>query len=526
MQPLREWREASHVPHQRRASPNAIYASGQDLINATLTRIELLSASAPADVSDMPLLSIQNNFGMDFTPKSYKSPMDAFDEYEIVLGPPMESELFVARNGTLPLLLNFPSQTEGEVSLAGVIEAGPDHLEMVFVGTDASRMINKIAVYREQFPLKSVLTTFREIDQAALYAEDAVRFIDGSTVSVDDLVWHYASTHAQVVRESLLWSGVMFPVRVLAQDGHFVDSMERNVDLDTYIMRPHVSMTLAFKEPVYVDEEFVLLAETKYSLMSVVCRVPRNGVSIGMPVVGDYSGLLVRMHVSEGVLRKIDALAYDYPFRTSLLDATPALPSPNADLSFLFSDELESADLANSFARDDFKDWLEGDIEEYPPLISDSLQPTEPHGWPLSRFVLHYGPHSSSPATAEYDGYSTMTLRDPLPAGVLLPGKKKARMHVSYVLDHAPHKHRLKFRPSNNTETRSHFFELPGPLHLRLVLEPVAEGTTHALKAVVVDTLRTLAPPPSPVTQTLSRSSSSSSLGFSSSEDEDWRKYL
>lgn len=517
LQPLRKWRESSHVPHRRRASPNEMYTSGQDLINHALTRIALLHTSPVLDVPVLPVVAVENILSDTITTKSYQSPVDAVDEYEFLIGPLAEREVFFTRDGNVPVLLNFPRQQDAEVSLAGVIATTPVYQDTIFVDVNKLHVVTKISVYREYVALDVVKMAFRDVDRTAEHAEDAIRFIDGSTVGVEDLVWHYNFTTAQVVRESQLWAGMLFPVRIRDSNLQFVGGDDPGTDLLTYIIRPYVAMTLKFRQPPIVDEEVVLLAETKYSILCVSCQVPATGVSIGVPVVGDYSGMIVRLHTEGSMLHQIDVLAYDYPFRTSLADAVPLLPMVDIDFASLFAvDDLDPVDIGSALARDARKDWIEGEAEESVALVGDKLESTTPRDWPLRRFLLRHRQDQIDARDARYEG-SVMVVRPP---ALWLPAKKKARMHVSYVFDGSAHKRGLKFKLSNNTDPRSYLFELPGPLHLRLVLAPNEDASAHLLSEVFIDTLRRRAAAPPPL-QPASTSTLSSSLAFSSSSSED-----
>lgn len=516
MQSVAQWRDEPYALHQRRLAPNEFYASRRDTINKVLARTTLLRGAPLLDVATTPELRFEN--GLIESVEHRATADEAIDVYTLRKGQILGTSIFVIYGDNTPLSLEFENAKTTGVYL-GTISTAPDFQDFVLVEVDNLLIISRATYYREWTSIYSVVNKFRDVEKVRDYQGDAITFIDNNVITVEDLLWHYTATSEVLAHESELWVGMRSPVRLLSSDGRFVDDNFVGATLTTRIIQPHVSMTLTFSEPPTIDENTVLIVETKKTVRSVRCVVPRDCTSIGMPASGEYSGLVVRVHLTDSTLTQLDILAFDFPFRTPINGATSLLTMPaTLNLDFVFDDDLEQSDIAASLARHARKQWIEGENEEMPPIPREPVA-VRPIGWPLSKFNLHWGVHNIDMDGGLFSG-SKLVLDRPLAA--LLPAKKKVRMHVSYVLDRQPHKHRLKFKMSDAEEVRSHVFELPGPLRLHLITAPADDG--YLVQTVIVDTLREYSAPIAASSTAISDHDSSESSNLLS--EDDWASFL
>lgn len=381
----------------------------------------------------------------------------------------------------------------------GLLSTGTYFQEFVLVSIDKDYNTNRIVVYRDKEELRDIVTVFRDVSQLKNYASDSIQFIDGSNITPEELNWYYDILARPVKQSTVSWQGVKCPVVLLT-------SNEDDTHL-TKIQRPYVHFSVNVDQPL--EDETLLIIETKLNVYSIHCNIPPNCTSIGMPAVSNNSGLIIKFTSSYDRLMYMEILAIDYPFRTSLSSASPstgvsddvflplnAIPLPDIEpLDDFFESNLDLVpdDIIESCIRVHAKQWIEGEMEEFPPNVKATVTSKDINFQGLQKFSLHYGTTASRLGRILTDNKSLLILQDIWSPAVMLKEKTKYRLQVAYVFDGRPHKYKLKFKTSNiHGEPISYLFELPGPLDMHLVLTD--NNDAYSIDSVVLDTLKP-APP-------------------------------
>lgn len=460
-----DWTLEPHQVQLRRAYPNEVYSSRAAVAKKMLSRIEYLRQMGTAATSVLPSLELE---GVSVTSKS--SPVDECDFYV------PSTALRLRENFAMGAFsFSLKKLKREQKSYVGVIETGEEQQTLIiFFALNES--IREIVVYRDKEDVRAVTTALRDITALSSYSSDAIRFIDNSVVTPEDLYWHYTEMKRKT-DVSVLWSGVKFPLRVGNSDD--LDTTR----VETRIMRPYVHMTMTYELPVEVAGKMTLFVDTKHGVSSVHCEFPTDAVSIGVPALGDNSVLIVLFHCSQSLLQKVEVVAYNFPFWTPLSGALPLIDLPELpeidDVDF-------SAFVGEAIKRQQHKRWIDGELEESPPTFDFLLPARLPFG-ALASFSLFHGTEPFTWSSINADGQTLLVLSQVKAPKLRI--KKKWRFVCAYVLDGKAHKHHIKFKTTNvSGEPLVYSFNLPGPL--RFWIELVDDGKRHyAVRTLYIDTL-------------------------------------
>lgn len=500
MESVALWRQSPHALHLRRQGPD-VYTDKATMISLLLARVNALNAltldegDLPQVQMDVPALVVHRRR----IPKA-------------ILNAHMYASDSVASNPLLFIyddkLYSFEYEAGVAATYVAVLATTSDHQDFMFIAISDKGQFAQISIVRDIEELPVNRAVFRDTARLDEYDHELVPLVDGSA---NDLRWHYDLISEMVSSDPNHWIGVRCPLRVRAASGFVDDTIEGSL-LTTHIQLPYVHMKLMFQPPQPLPfDDVLIVVETKRGARSVLCELPAEGISIGVPATGDRNGLIARMHVTDSALTRVDVLAVDFPFRTPLSGASTLATFASSFFAQLADDD--ELNIAGALERDERKTWIEPDVEEHPPSIGTKIGCEWPAHTGLENFVLRYRSARTSQLPPSWHGDSVLVID----AGeIVLPAKDKVRLHVSYVLDGRTHKHRLKLKTPRVVDgERAYFFELPGPLHLRLVATPRGQDS-FAVSTLVVDTQRTqLSAPSSPLL-----------LTSSTSDDEDWAALL
>lgn len=478
MESVVSWRESPHALNKRRSDPD-VYVDKASMISAIHARLIALNGSTNTE-ADLPLLQWQ----MPATEVRLRSNDKAmFSAY--IFPPSVAPNPIQFVYDDKPFTLDFAPGVSG--TFVGVLDTTSTHQDLLIMTIDEKRVYTQAIVLRDFEALEVVTTVFRDLDRLDEHDNDVMPLVDGNA---NDLRWQYELFSTMLMQTPHQWIGVRCPVRVETAEG-FVDDTSEDAFMTTHIQRPYVHMRIVFRTPRALhSNDVVLVVETKRSARSVHCEVPMNGTSIGVPAAGDSNGLIVRLHVSDSMLTQMDVLATDFPFRTPLGGAI-TLAMFAANLFTQDDDFLSALDIAGALDRVERKSWIEPDVEEHPPRLEIKIGSEWPAHTGVSNFTLRYRRMRTSESPPDWHGNSTLVVDA---KNIVLPAKDKVRMHASYVFDGKPHKYRLKMKtPRTIDGERTYFFELPGPMHMRLVVSPLGQDA-FSIKTLVLDTHRS--PPP------------------------------
>lgn len=517
MEPMRDWRAQQYAPFPRRTN---VFVGKQEIARRTMARLAILRSAPQVAVSELPELIMVEAPPDAAVGEFRKGHFDSSETYAFSSPAPLSNQNTFSYGGTL-LSMAFPVDFASGTYICA-LAVQDTYQDLLIVDVDENRLLSRMTLYRDGEEVASPVTLFRDVEKVREHAEDATTFIDGSTINAEDLLWHYSATVEVVARDSIPWVGVRCPISVRDARGVVHGSSTPGVLDTTEIVLPYALLKLTFPQPPAIDETTVVLVETDQNLRSVVARIPLNCTSIGMPAVGDFSGLIVQFRVVDNLLQQISVLAFDFPFRTPLDQALPlAAVASNQLFDFVHDDDLDIAHLAASIARQYHKTWIHAQPEEHLP-VAHHLSPLIPATSPLTQFTLYLKKQQITIKQASYAGAKLVWTA---PTTKVWAAKKKARLRVSYVLNKKAHKRKLKIKVSNYEHPHSYLFELPGPLHLHFIFAPHSSGG-YTLDTIIADPLKeeivaeTVAPVESDAEPPLSESSSSLS------SDDDWDAYL
>ena len=506
-----QWRRNPYAPHLRRTFPQ-IYTGTRSYINKVLSRVDLLVQMPEVSVSSADELHVA------FQPRDVITSMrsSATDEctiYTSASGYELRPTL-IANDGdegagkVYKIIFDVKKDAVAG-DYIGLLGMGTYYQDFVLISIDKNYKTNRIIVYRDKEELHDIISVFRNVATLSDYSSDTIQFIDGSSITPEDLNWYYNILSRPLEKSTIVWEGVKCPISLLTSD-------EDDTHV-TKVNRPYVHFSVNINQPW--EEETLLFIETKLNVYSIHCRIPPNCTSIGMPAVSTDSGLIVKFVSTHNRFVKMEVLAIDYPFRTSLstasfgtatqvddddafssfqtmeLEPVPdaIIPLPEIDsLDDFFGNgiDLVPGDIIESCIRVHSKQWIEGEMEERPPALSTLTQTNELNFQGLKNFSLHHEKSHFRPQRILTDSKSIVVLRGTWQQPVTLKEKSNHRMHVAYIFNDRVYKHKLKFKTSNiHGEPLSYFFELPGPLHMHFILTDA--GRAYALNSIVVDTLKT-----------------------------------
>jgi len=518
-----QWQRNPYMPHLRRTSPQ-IYTGSRDIVNKVLSRADFLLQTPETSVVTL------DDFRIAFEPQDIQTSSRTTTTDECLIYTSASGfqlrPTFIANDGDdgqgKVFKITFETKKNAIAGdYIGLMNTTATFQDFILVTIDNDYRTTRIIVYRDKEELNDIVTVFRDVSRLSDYASDTIQFIDGTSITPEDLSWYYDMLVRPLEKSDLDWQGVKCPVSLLTSN--------EDDEQITKIWRPYVQFNVTVDQ--LLEEETLLFIETKRNVYSIHCRIPSNCTSIGLPAISNNSGLIVKFVSSADRIERMEVLAMDYPFRTSLSGATawkittpssssssssstsvvddvPVLPSledlplddlPTYDMvpleeipSFedIFGDDfgLNPEDIIQSCIRVHTKQWIEGEMEEHPPVI-EKVVSSNLNFQGLQKFSLHHGKTTSNIRTILTDGNSKIILRDIWSQPVILKEKSKHRLTVAYVLDGRRHKYKLKFKTSNiHGEHISYLFELPGPLHMHLVL--VDHNNAYEIDSIVIDTLK------------------------------------
>jgi hypothetical protein len=477
LRPSVSWLKDTHESQVRRVAPNEIFSSRREIVARVLSRVEFLREVQGDADSDLPPYQPET-VPDDQVVVHKRSLIDECDIYTSASG-----YIFVSSFVAGDYIFNVTKgKSETEVYVGVLSTSRDDQMFIVArVVTSQNRMhAHEVVIYKDSQRLNAVVTYMRELSDLNAHKTDEIIFFDGTTVSPEDLYWHY--THLLTAFDTAFkWTGVRFPIRVTVHDD------DDDTTVTTYIKRPYVHMIMKYATPVEVNGTLTLLIETKHGVDSVQISFPRYDKSIGLPALSNGAGLIVLMHCEQSLLTQVEVLAYNYPFLTPLSGATLELDFeglPAVDDNFdIFDDDVGF--ISEAIVRLERKKWVGGELDDIPSHAALKTQSLPFNG--LSFLSLHMKEIEVVWKKTETDGNTLLVLSD-LEAPVLRM-KTKYRFVVAYVLDGKAHKRSLKFKTSNiASEDVAYSFDLPGPLRLYMVLA-FAGKRRYALRSLYVDTL-------------------------------------
>lgn len=475
LQPTLAWIKGTHEPHLRRSQPNEVYSSRKETVMRVLSRIEYLREIRVETGSTLPAFE-PDVMPEQFTVVNRRSSIDECDIYTSSTGYRF-AETFHAGDDVFTLEKS-KNMTDVYVGVMSTSDS-----EQVFMVAKVDIVKNKLTageviIYKDNEATQAVTTFLRDISSLPSYRSDAIRFFEGTTVTPEDLNWHYTEL-SRIFDSETTWTGVKFPLRVSDYDDR------DDTFVETRILRPYVHMSMKYAAPKPVDGKLILFVDTKHGVGSVHCEFPTEATSIGMPALGDNSGLIVRFHCVDSALTQVDVLAYNFPFWTPLSGALPVEALPSLPAIDDFDDDFLSF-IGDAIKRQERKKWIDGELEEHPPSYAKLQSAVLPFN-DLSSFSLYKGKKEFTWSSIESNNRTALLLRQV--SGPRLRTKKKCRLVVAYVFDGVAHKHRLKFKTSNfDVDSLAYVFDLPGPIRLHLELTDAGQHH-YAVAAIHIDTL-------------------------------------
>lgn len=459
------WSIEPHDAHLRRAYPNEVYTNRAVTARRVLSRVAFLREIRTESESTLPPLEID-----DARIITKRTPVDECDIYTLARPLRINTRFTIGS-----VLFSLKMNKNVENTYIGVLSTSEES-QIFAVFNVFNEQAREIVLYQDKEDVRAVTTIMRDISALPSFASDAIRFLDDSTVTPEELSWHYLEMKRKT-DASVLWTGVKFPLRISEFD---------NVDatfVETRIARPYVHMTMKYSTPVEVAGKLSLLVDTKHGVTGVHCEFPLDATSIGVPALGENSVLIARFRCVQSFLHEVDVLAYNFPFWTPLSGALPIVE----ELPLPALDDVDFSDfIGDAIRRQARKRWIDGELEENAP-VSDVLLPARFPFGALSSFSLFRGDEEVTWKSLASDGQTLLVLSRV--DAFKLRTKKKWRLVVAYVLDGKAYKHNIKFKTTNiSGEPLAYGFDLPGPL--RFHMELVDDGEHHyALKTLYIDTL-------------------------------------